>query len=134
MDLGTPALLFGAIALVMLAYTNRFFVLAKLIRDIHANANSEHHELELKQVPSLRRRLLLIQAMQALGVLSFLLCTISIFLCLVGLNGVGAYLFGASVLCLMCSLLCSLWEVLVSTSALGMVLDDLAKQKAGEKA
>lgn len=124
MTLGTPALLFGAIALIMLAYSNRFYVLAKLIRDMHAGHSGEHRRLELRQIPILRTRLRLIQSMQALGVLSFFICTLSMFFCIFDEMKVGQYLFAASVVCLMFSLLCSLWDVLISTTALDMVLND----------
>jgi len=125
MTLGTPALLFGAIALIMLAYTNRFFMLAKMIRDMHAGKSGEERELELKQIPILRIRLRLIQAMQALGVLSFIICTLSMLFLFVDQISMGKLFFGVSVICLMLSLICSLWEVLLSTKALDLVLNDL---------
>ncbi|AGX87352.1 DUF2721 domain-containing protein [Candidatus Symbiobacter mobilis] len=126
MTLGTPALLFGSIALIMLAYTNRFFVLAKLIRDMHSEKSQDHRELNRKQIPSLRLRIKLVQGMQALGVLSFLICTCSMFCIFINMIHVGEILFGVSVLALMLSLLCSLWEVLISTKALNVVLNDFA--------
>jgi len=125
MTLGTPALLFGAIALIMLAYTNRFFMLAKMIRDMHAGKSGEERELELKQIPILRIRLRLIQAMQALGVLSFIICTLSMLFLFIDQINMGKLFFGVSVICLMFSLICSLWEVLLSTKALDLVLNDL---------
>jgi hypothetical protein len=36
-SINTPALLFPAITLLMLAYTNRFLALASLIRKLHAH-------------------------------------------------------------------------------------------------
>lgn len=124
MTMGTPAILFGSIALIMLAYTNRFLALAKIIRDIHADYE-DHHEAVLKrQLPILRKRVRLIQIMQALGVLSFLFCTLSVFVLFLHMELAGKYLFGAAVISLMTSLVFSLWEVLVSTRALDMVLND----------
>lgn len=124
MTLGTPALLFGAIALIMLAHNNRFFVLAKLIRDMHAHLSGEKIELEQRQIPILRLRLKLIKYMQAMGVASFLICTVSMFFIFLQMKSVGEYLFGASVLCLMGSLILALWEVMISTNALDMLLND----------
>ena len=128
MSLDTPALLFGAIALTLLAYTNRFFVLARLIRDIHAHKDSEDTTLEKNQVPNLRIRIRLVQAMQAFGVLSFLLCTLSMLFIFLDVNHIGKNLFITSVISLMLSLLFSLWEVLLSTKALDFVLDDFNKR------
>ena len=36
-DLTTPALLFSTISVLLLAYTNRFFGLASIIRKLHAD-------------------------------------------------------------------------------------------------
>ena len=128
MSLGTPALLFGAIALTLLAYTNRFFVLARLIRDIHAHKDGEDATLEKKQIPNLRIRIRLVQAMQAFGVLSFLFCTLSMLFVFLDSIHTGETLFIISVISLMLSLLFSLWEVLLSTKALDFVLDDFNKR------
>nr|VFJ98647.1 MAG: hypothetical protein BECKLFY1418A_GA0070994_108613 [Candidatus Kentron sp. LFY] len=46
MTLGTPALLFGEITLIMLAYTNRFSTLSRLIGEMHAHGTGENEELE----------------------------------------------------------------------------------------
>ena len=130
MSLGTPALLFGAIALTLLAYTNRFFVLARLIRDIHSIKNDEDVSLEKKQIPNLRTRIRLVQVMQAFGIISFLLCTISMLFIFIDMAQTGKTVFIISVLSLMLSLLFSLWEVLLSTRALDLVLDDFHKRNS----
>ncbi|GLP97182.1 DUF2721 domain-containing protein [Paraferrimonas sedimenticola] len=123
MNLGTPAILFSAIALIMLAYTNRFFVLAKLIRDIHSDRGNRP-DLQVKQIPNLRRRLSLIKTMQALGVIAFILCTLSMQLIYMDHADVGAQVFMLAVFTLMGSLVISLWEVMISTKALDIVLAD----------
>ncbi len=130
MSLSTPALLFGSIALIMLAYTNRFFLLARLIRDMHAGKSGESPETDRKQMPILRKRLHLIQHMQALGVSSFLVCTISMFLLFLDEHYFSEIAFGIAVLCLMVSLMLSLWEVLLSTRALDLLLDDIDLPKS----
>ena len=108
MDYGTPALLFGAISLMMLAYTNRFFVLAKLIRDIHGDQQPDHQALNTRQIPSLRLRLRLIKYMQALGVLSFILCSGAMFCLFVDAEPLGKTLFGIAIVALVASLIFSL--------------------------
>ena len=123
MTLTTPTILFSAITLIMLAHTNRFFSLAKLIRDIHAHQTGESPELEAKQLPNLRKRLALTKWMQALGVLAFILCTASTLFLFLEHQFAGQWLFILSVLALMFSLILSLWEVLISTQALDMVLN-----------
>ena len=72
MDLTTPALLFPAISLLLLAYTNRFLTLAQVIRQLHASPG-RNTALVMRQIPGLKRRIVLIQYRQSFGVLSFLL-------------------------------------------------------------
>ena len=134
MNLTTPTILFSAITLIMLAHTNRFFALGKLIRDVHAHRTGESQELNLKQIPTLKRRLTLTKWMQALGVFSFILCTASLLSLVFGLGGLGQILFLVSVFALMCSLIVSLWEVMISTHALDLVLEDCTENHPGTKA
>ncbi len=54
--LTTPALLFPAISLLFLAYTNRFLVLAQLIRQLHANNRERGEQVVLRQIGNLRKR------------------------------------------------------------------------------
>ena len=123
MELSTPALLFGSISLILLAYTNRFHTLASLIREIHSSTNNSD-TLQKQQIPLLRRRLILVKYMQALGVLSFLLCTTSLFFLFIKMLFLGKLFFLLSVVTLMLSLAISLREVWVSTKALDLVLKD----------
>ena len=123
MELSTPALLFGSISLILLAYTNRFHTLASLIREIHSSSNNSD-TLQKEQIPLLRNRLLLVKYMQALGVLSFLLCTTSLFFLFIKMLFLGKLFFLLSVVTLMLSLTISLREVWVSTKALDLVLKE----------
>ena len=74
-SINTPALLFPAITLLMLAYTNRFLAMATLIRNLNAKykLGQENGAHIKEQVKNLRRRLTLIKQMQASGVSSFFL-------------------------------------------------------------
>ncbi|GHT91605.1 DUF2721 domain-containing protein [Betaproteobacteria bacterium] len=123
MDLTTPALLFPAISLLLLAYTNRFLTLAQVIRQLHASPERDS-SLVVRQIPGLKRRISLIQYMQSFGVLSFLLCSLSMLALFVERATEGKVLFGVSIISLALSLLLSLWEVLVSTNALAIVVED----------
>jgi len=125
MDLTTPALLFSAISLLLLAYTNRFLVLAQLIRQLVAQQKQEHQEVTVCQIESLKLRVVLTKMMQAFGVVSFLLCTLSMFSLFVHREQLGIILFGVSVLALAISLVISLWEVMISTDALNMELQGM---------
>jgi len=133
MDLTTPALLFPAISLLLLAYTNRFLALAQVIRQLHAAREHELHLVQL-QIPGLELRIRQIQYMQGFGVLSFLLCALSMFALFVDAETAGKVLFGISLLALAVSLILSLWEVLISTNALSVVVSDLKIRNRSPKA
>lgn len=130
MTLTTPALLFPAISLLLLAYTNRFLTLAQVIRQLHPGKSGPVTELAMRQLGGLKRRIGLIKLMQGFGVMSFLLCALSMFALFIELQMAGKVLFGLSLLALAVSLLVSLWEVLVSTEALNIVLGDMEKRSA----
>jgi hypothetical protein len=130
MTLTTPALLFPAISLLLLAYTNRFLTLAQVIRQLHPGKSGPVTELAMRQLGGLKRRIGLIKLMQGFGVMSFLLCALSMFALFIELQMAGKVLFGLSLLALAVSLLVSLWEVLVSTEALNIVLGDMENRSA----
>lgn len=129
MSLTTPALLFPAISLLLLAYTNRFLVLAQLIRKLAEQQRDSPQALAARQILSIRKRISLAKRMQLAGVLSFLLCTLSMFALFLEFMLPGMWLFGASLVSLSVSLLYSLWEILLSTDALSVQLSDIEMDK-----
>ena len=129
----TPALLFPAISLLMLAYTNRFLVLAQLVRQLAEKEQHQTQEAIRGQIANLHLRLALIRNMQIAGVVSFLLCTLSMFALFVGQMLLGEVLFGVSLLSLTASLLISLYEISISTRALDLQLRSI-NDHAGDAA
>lgn len=124
-SLGIPALIFPAISLLMLAYTNRFLAVASLIRSLHAQYQDDHDPKLVAQIGNLRRRVKLIRNMQAIGVLSLFLSVVSMFLVLEGQKAWGKYTFAASLIALMVSLGFSVTEIYLSTKALSIQLGDM---------
>ena len=125
MDLTTPAVLFPAISLLLLAYTNRFLGLAQLIRNLHEKHRAQPDEMIVAQLGNLRLRVRLIRSMQALGVLSLMLCTVCIWLIFVQQLRIAEYVFGTSLVLMVGSLALSLWEIQISVHALDLQLRDL---------
>ncbi len=123
MTLTTPGLLFPAISLLLLAYTNRFVTLTSVIRQMVDEDPT--HELVHRQIQNLQLRLQVIRLMQVFGVCSFILCTLSMFALFLHLFDVGKYLFGLSLLILTISLLFSLYEVHISTKAITLEIERL---------
>lgn len=124
MDITTPALLFPAISLLLLAYTNRFLSLAQVIRQLHASPERGTPVVD-RQIPGLKLRIVMIKYMQGFGVLSFLFCALSMLSLFMAYGTPGKLLFGASIVILAVSLVLSLVEVLLSTNALEIVVEDL---------
>jgi hypothetical protein len=124
--LTTPALLFPAISLLLLAYTNRFLAIANIIRHLHRMYLENPMKVLEGQIVNLRKRLFLIRSMQFLGVASLLLCVVSMFFLYLKIGSWGGIFFGISLVALMLSLLFSLREIQLSTKALEMELSDMS--------
>ncbi|HNH22505.1 MAG TPA: DUF2721 domain-containing protein [Ferruginibacter sp.] len=125
-DINTPALLFPAITLLMLAYTNRFLSLASLVRKLHEEySRGEREKNILKQIKNLRSRINLIRYMQALGVLSFLCCVLCMYVIFRGWMEMAHWIFAASLIFLLLSIILSLLEINKSTKAIELVLSDI---------
>lgn len=129
-SINTPALLFPAITLLMLAYTNRFLALATLIRNLHGKYKTIHEEKEIikAQIKNLRRRLLLIKHMQAAGITSFFMCVLCMLFFYLEYEVFAYSLFGMSLVFLLLSLALSLNEIYISTKALEIELKDMLEE------
>lgn len=125
LTLTTPAILFPAISLLLLAYTNRFLAIATLIRNLYRQYKEERDPLILPQIHSLKRRVKLIRDMQFLGISSMLLSVISMFLIYLNLTISAAVIFGISLIFLILSLAFSIGEIRVSIRALNIQLSDI---------
>lgn len=124
-NITTPTLLFPAVSLLLLAYTNRFLALANVIRKLHADYKVKPDQRYLGQIANLRYRIRLVRNMQFSGVSSLLLCTICIILLSLGFMEVSEILFIISVVMMMVSLIFSLREIQMSVQALDLHLQDL---------
>ncbi len=125
LNLATPALLFSAISLIMLAYTNRFLSYAQLIRTLKEQYMKQHSDVTAAQIANLRKRLYLTRSMQITGISSLLLCVVTMFLIYVGMHLLSVYVFGLALLLLIISLGLSVWEIQISVQALDIHLKDM---------
>lgn len=125
-SLTTPALLFPAITLLLLAYNNKFLATATVIRQLHAKHIQNPEKGVIKgQIQSLKKRIELIKYMQIIAVASFFLCVLSMIMVYVQLLVWASYVFAASMILLSVSLLISLRENMLSTAALELELSDM---------
>jgi peptidoglycan/LPS O-acetylase OafA/YrhL len=125
LTLTTPALLFSAVSLIILAYTNRFLAYASVIRNLHTTFKENPNSVLFGQIQNLRKRLRLTQAMQILGISSLLLCVVCMFLIYVHFHIWAEILFGIALVLLIFSLAISIREIQISVKALDLHLNDM---------
>ena len=125
LTLTTPALLFSAISLLLLAYTNRFLALAQLVRNLHSLYQDKKDKGILGQIHNLRLRLHLIRQMQFAGITSLLFCVLCTFLIYINQMLFAELIFGVALVLLIFSLALSAWEIHISVRALDLQLGDI---------
>ena len=129
LQIETPALLFSATSLILLAYTNRFLTIAQIIRKLKKTYDEEENKSILLEIKNLNLRLSLIRFMQMFGVLSLFLSVFAMLLLFFNQQIFSIYLFGLSLLALLISLGISFWEISISIDALRLHLSDLSEKK-----
>ena len=129
LQIETPALLFSATSLILLAYTNRFLTIATIIRGLKKAYKEKENSTVLLEIKNLNLRLTLIRYMQMAGVLSLFLSVFTMLLLFLQEQEFGVKLFGLSLLSLLVSLGLSFWEINISVDALRLHLSDLTEKK-----
>lgn len=133
LTLTTPALLFSAISLIMLAYTNRFLAYAAVIRNLHDKFLQKKDETLLRQIKNIKIRLQLTRWMQIFGISSLLFCVLTMFLIYIGKLNVATWVFGLALILLIISLSFLIKEIQISTQALQYHIEDIEEHLEGKK-
>jgi hypothetical protein len=132
-SLTTPAVLFPAISLLMLAYTNRFLAVSNLIRSLKDKYIEDGEEKNILQIRNLRRRIFLIRNMQMFGALSLFLCILSMFFIFDNHQVAAKYIFGGGMIALILSITLSMREIHLSVVALNVEMQDIEEQLKEKK-
>ena len=127
LSLTTPALLFSAISLIMLAYTNRFLAYASVIRNLHDKFLQRQDESLLRQIQNLKLRINLTRWMQIFGISSLLFCVLTMFLIYINYHTIAVYIFGVALILLIISLSLLIKEIQISAQALHHHIADIEK-------
>jgi len=125
MEISTPALLFPAISLLFLSYTNRFLHLSALIRQLHRdwlNRGSAHLR---RQIDNLRVRLELIRWIQLLGAVSLFCSVISMAAIFWNSPNLGLTAFAIALVLMGLSLAGLIVEIAMSGGALRVMLEEV---------
>lgn len=126
LSVNIPALLFPAISLIMLAYTNRFLALSNRVRTLHDKYQQQDQRLIIfAQIKNLKYRIKLIQRMQTYGVAALLLSLLSMFFIFIQYQGIAKFIFAASLISFSVSIFVSLIEIRLSTKAIEIELSDM---------
>lgn len=125
LTLTTPALLFSAISLIMLAYTNRFLAYAAVVRSLHDKYSKNKNTVLIKQIKNIKQRLYLTRTMQIFGISSLLLCVLTMFLIYIEQHTIGTWTFGLALLLLIISLSLLIVEIQISVKALEHHISDI---------
>lgn len=133
LTLTTPALLFSAISLIMLAYTNRFLAYAAVIRNLHDIYLEKKDDSLLRQIKNLKLRLNLTRWMQIFGITSLLFCVLTMFLIYIGYQLIAVYAFGLGLILLLISLALLIKEIQISAQALQHHIADIEEYLGGKK-
>ncbi len=129
-SLATPALIFSAVSLILLAYTNRFLAYAQIVRELYAEYKRNRNHVLIEQIANLRKRLSLARWMQILGVLSLILSMASMLFLYLDFFAWGAWTFSAGLFFMMASLCISVWEIQISVVALDLHLKDMERDRS----
>jgi hypothetical protein len=133
LSLTTPALLFSAISLIMLAYTNRFLAYAAVIRNLHSQYLERKEASLLRQIKNLKLRLNLTRWMQIFGISSLLCCVLTMFLIYVGSTAIAVWMFGLALVLLIISLALLIREIQISAQALQYHIADIEQYLKDKK-
>lgn len=125
LTLTTPALLFSAISLIMLAYTNRFLAYAAIIRNLHDKYQIEKDSVLIAQIENIKQRLYLTRSMQIFGISSLLFCVLTMFLIYIQQQIIAVWIFGLALILLILSLAFLIWEIQISVKALEHHIKDI---------
>jgi hypothetical protein len=129
LDVSTPALLFPAISLLFLSFTNRFLHLSALIRQLHHDWLEKGDDTLMAQINNLGKRLVLIRWMQFLGAVSLFLCVVSMVTVIAGWQAWAVPAFCMALALMGLSLLCLMIEIWISGGALRILLRALEERK-----
>ncbi len=121
----TPSVLFSAVSLILLAYTNRFLAYAQLVRTLKDRYEQDRSAVTQAQIENLRKRLNLSRLMQVFGTVSLFLCVVTMFVIYIGLSLTAIWIFGLALLALIVSLALSIWEIIISSRALELYLGNM---------
>ena len=126
--------LFPAIPLMMINFSNRYSLLTSLIRNLHDTVINEKISTDdsarfFRQIANLRQRLRLIAIIQTCSSLAFIFNLSAIITLYFGLSSLGNWLFFSLIILMVAAMVQFTIEIQIANSALDVHLSDLEKHQ-----
>ena len=134
LTLATPALLFPAVSLLGISYTNRFVTYADLVRRLHERWQADGSTVLARQIANLRKRIALIRNMQIAGAVSLVLSVACMILLVFDRMIAADVVFATALFGMLASLALLIAEITISMRALNLQLSDLETDNASGQA
>ena len=128
LTLNTPAILFPTISLLLLAYTNRFISIGNRLRTLHDRYTSTQTDGLLKQISIFKRRIKMIRDLQLVGIGSLFFCVLAMLLIFENYMDAAKIVFTASLVMLLASFSIAAFEIIISTHAMNIQLQDIEEE------
>lgn len=131
LTLNEPALIFPAIAILMLGYINRYIGTAGVIRTFKKDYDSGYkHNNLTKQLDILKKRIELSRLMLTSASSALLFACLSMYLIFQDMQDAGQIIFGLSLIAMIISLIFSLYETSLSNKSLLIEVSDVIKKES----
>ena len=124
LEISAPALVFPALSVLMLAYTNKFIAISKRVRALHSEHKNNPTRNLQEQIGVMSRRMLYIRNMQITALSGFSANILSIGFILLGAQPIALFLFALGLGLVFTSLVICIIEVYISTKAMTFLLDE----------
>jgi len=130
LDLTTPALLFPAVAILMLGYINRYVGTASVVRNFKKDYDGGYKHVDVvKQITILKKRIGLSRLMLAMASVSLLLACLSMLLIFEKAQVAGEIVFAIALFAMILSILFALYETALSNRSLNIEINDILKKE-----
>ena len=127
LNISTPALVFPALSVLMLAYTNKFIAISKRIRSLHAEHIANPNRNIKNQIDILNKRITYIRNMQISALSGFSVNILSMLFIFLELNNFAIILFVIGIMLVFTSLIICILEIYTSSQVMSILLEEYSQ-------
>jgi len=123
-EISTPALVFPALSVLMLAYTNKFIAISKRVRALHAEHKNNPSKNLRSQLEVMGRRMRFIRNMQTTALSGFSANLLSMAFIFIGRQSLALLFFSLGLALVFCSLIICILEIQLSTKVMTLLMEE----------